>query len=204
MFFLIKWLLYFLIIIFAVYGFYSMKDTFTQTKESFVDDDEADTNLSKLYDNKNTLEKKIVEEGQHSDEKKDIEDEKLFRKKSINKDDLKLNKREKNEIMDQVRKSFQKDFSILKKNILDELDKGNRLIQNDLTYEKLFEKERIVSPKEGVVSVEAQEKKNMKEILSEKDDQIKETFIDGISDDEEEEGMYDGVTSPYCFNCSEL
>jgi hypothetical protein len=157
-----------------------------------------------LYDNKTTPEKTIIEEDQHSNKKRDIEEEKLFRKKSIHKDDLKLNKKEKNEIMDQVRKSFQKDFSILKNNILDELDKGNRLIQNDLTYEKLFEKERIVSPKEGVVSVEAQEKKNMKEILSEKDDQIKETFIDGISDDEEEEGMYDGVTSPYCFNCSEL
>jgi len=100
MFFLIKWLLYFLIIIFAVYGFYSMKDNFTQTKESFVDDDESDTNLSKLYDNKTTPEKTIIEEDQHSNKKRDIEEEKLFRKKSIHKDDLKLNKKEKNEIMD--------------------------------------------------------------------------------------------------------
>jgi hypothetical protein len=169
-----------------------------------VDDDESDSNLSKLYDNKTTPEKTIIEEGQHSDKKKVFEEEKLFRKKSINKDDLKLNKREKSEIMDQVRKSFQKDFSILKNNILDELDKGNRLIQNDLTYEKLFEKEIRVSPKEGVISIEAQEKKNMKEILTENDDVIKENFIDGVSDDEDEEGMYDGVTSPYCFNCSEL
>jgi hypothetical protein len=191
-----------------------MKDNFMKNKESFVDDDEPESNSSKIYDNKITPTKKTISEEkkkekeeveeEEEDKKTNIEDRKLFRTKSIKKEDSTLNKREKNEIMDQVRKSFQRDFSILKNNVLDELDKGKKLIQNDLTYEKLFEIQEIhVSSKDGVISNEAQEKKKMKEILSEKEDDIKETFIDGISDDDEE-GMYDGITSPYCFNCSEL
>lgn len=112
-------------------------------------------------------------------------------------------------IIDKMSSVFDKNFEMFKKKMNDQMDAAKHILHKSI-LESTKKNEDIIASKKGVDPVD--EKKQTYDLY----DNYETNQSDNEQTDEEdeedtsftenfvEEGMYDGITSPYCLNCREV
>ena len=104
---------------------------------------------------------------------------------------------------DTLVKDIHSSFDVLKKTIDRQMDNTKKLVNDSVNQICKIQKEPVIESEvneSDVIESEDDTDSQLEDDVSEYDEEEDTFFSEGFVED----GMYDGITSPYCLNCSSI
>ena len=190
MFQIFKLSVYLILLFILIQGFISIKNQIltNKSKEEFLDD----TTEEETTEEETTTEEKTIEEEQTTSDS-------TLRRVSSSANSIIMDDKSYEDLISELTTTIQTNFDNLKENLDNQMDAAKKIVNESVikvlkTKQSVQEEETIKTPSDEAYATEDEEEEE------EEDDEEDTFFSEGFV----EEGMYDGITSPYCLNCSSL
>lgn len=187
MFQIFKLSVYLILLFILIQGFISIKNQIStnKSKEEFLDDSTEEETTTE-----ETTEEETTEEEQTTSDSN-------FRRVSSSANSIIMDDKSYEDLISELTTTIQTNFDNLKENLDNQMDAAKKIVNESVTKvlktkQSVQEEDTIKTPSDEAYATEDDEE--------EEDDEEDTFFSEGFV----EEGMYDGITSPYCLNCSSL
>ena len=189
MFQLFKISVYLILLFILIQGFISIKNQIStnKSKEDFLDD---------------TIEEETTEEKETTEEEETTEETtSTLRRISSTANSIIMDDKSYEDLISELTTTIQTNFDNLKENLDNQMDAAKKIVNESVT--KVLKTKQSVQEDDTTNSsppLSSDEAYATEDEEEEEDDEEDTSFSEGFV----EEGMYDGITSPYCLNCSSL
>jgi hypothetical protein len=191
MFQLFKISVYLILLFILIQGFISIKNQIStnKSKEDFLDD---------------TIEEETTEEKETTEEEETTEEttsDSTLRRISSTANSIIMDDKSYEDLISELTTTIQTNFDNLKENLDNQMDAAKKIVNESVT--KVLKTKQSVQEDDTTNSsppLSSDEAYATEDEEEEEDDEEDTSFSEGFV----EEGMYDGITSPYCLNCSSL
>lgn len=188
MFQIFKLSVYLILLFILIQGFISIKNQIStnKSKEDFLDD----TTEEETTGEETTEEEKPIPEEQTPSS------DSTLRRVSSSANSIIMDDKSYDDLISELTTTIQTNFDNLKEKLDDQMDAAKKIVNESVT--KVLKTKQSVQEEDTTKtsSDEAYATEDEEEDDDEEDTSFSEGFV--------EEGMYDGITSPYCLNCSSL
>lgn len=193
MFQIFKLSVYLILLFILIQGFISIKNQIStnKSKEEFLDDTTEEETTEEETTEKTTEEEQTTPEEPSSSDS-------TIRRVSSSANSIIMDDKSYEDLISELTTTIQTNFDNLKENLDNQMDAAKKIVNESVT--KVLKTKQSVQEEDSTKTPPPSDEAYASEDEEEEDDEEDTFFSEGFV----EEGMYDGITSPYCLNCSSL